>query len=81
MRQTAASTHLRVRGDAALGTGGAQAEAVRVPLADGMLVKVDGGNRLDDAMHLSLRTLSDVYGTGWHCSSRRVWDSDRRGLG
>jgi threonine dehydrogenase-like Zn-dependent dehydrogenase len=56
--------------DAALGTAGAQAEAVRVPLADGTLVKVDGGEGLDNAMHLSLLTLSDVYGTGWHAAVR-----------
>lgn len=56
--------------DAALGTAGAQAEAVRVPLADGTLVKIVGGAGLDDAVHLSLLTLSDVYGTGWHAAVR-----------
>lgn len=44
-------------------TYGGQAEAVRVPLADGTLVKVPGG--VDEAPYPSLLTLSDVYGTGW----------------
>src|SRR6478736_567127 len=51
--------------DANLGTAGGQAEAVRVPLADGTLVKVPGVNAgSDDALLASLLTLSDVYGTG-----------------
>jgi threonine dehydrogenase-like Zn-dependent dehydrogenase len=45
-------------------TGGGQAEAVRVPLADGTLVKVPGP--VDDALLPSLLSLSDVYGTGFH---------------
>jgi threonine dehydrogenase-like Zn-dependent dehydrogenase len=44
--------------------GGGQAEIVRVPLADGTLVKVPGP--IDEALFPSLLTLSDVYGTGWH---------------
>jgi threonine dehydrogenase-like Zn-dependent dehydrogenase len=43
---------------------GAQAEAVRVPLADGTLVVLPGGT--DDALTASLLTLSDVMGTGHH---------------
>ena len=50
------------------GVGGGQAEAVRVPLADGTLVKVPGA--VDESQHASLLTLSDVYGTGWHAATR-----------
>lgn len=57
-------------GDAALGTAGAQAEAVRVPLADGTLVKAPVDEGADDALLASLLTLSDVYGTGWHAAVR-----------
>ena len=46
--------------------GGGQAEAVRVPLADGTLVVVPGA--VDEALYPSLLTLSDVYGTGWHAA-------------
>src|SRR6478735_10690081 len=49
------------------GVGGAQAEAVRIPLADGTLVKP--GITLDDAddaMLASLLTLSGVFLTGHH---------------
>ena len=57
--------------DAHLGTGGGQAEAVRVPLADGTLVKVPGITPdTDEALLASLLTLSDVYGTGWHAAVR-----------
>ena len=42
---------------------GAQAEAVRVPQADGTLVALPVGE--DDALMPSLLTLSDVMGTGW----------------
>jgi threonine dehydrogenase-like Zn-dependent dehydrogenase len=45
---------------------GAQAEAVRVPLADGTLFVVPGGK--DDALLPSLLTLSDVMGTGHHAA-------------
>src|SRR5919201_1807556 len=51
------------------GTGdvdGAQAEAVRVPLADGTLVALPVG--ADDALMPSLLTLSDVMGTGHHAA-------------
>jgi threonine dehydrogenase-like Zn-dependent dehydrogenase len=51
---------------AAGGVGGAQAEAVRVPLADGSLVKVPGP--VDEALYPSLLTLSDVYLTGHHAA-------------
>jgi threonine dehydrogenase-like Zn-dependent dehydrogenase len=57
--------------DPGLGTGGGQAEAVRVPLADGTLVKVPGVDAgTDEARLASLLTLSDVYGTGWHAAVR-----------
>jgi threonine dehydrogenase-like Zn-dependent dehydrogenase len=45
---------------------GAQAEAVRVPQADGTLVALPVG--LDDALMPSLLTLSDVMGTGHHAA-------------
>lgn len=48
------------------GVGGGQAEAVRVPLADGSLVKVPGPG--DEALYPSLLTLSDVYLTGYHAA-------------
>ena len=51
---------------AAGGIGGAQAEAVRVPFADGTLVKAPVGE--DSALLPSLLTLSDVYGTGYHAA-------------
>lgn len=58
--------------DARLGTTGGQAEAARVPLADGTLVKVPGINpaTVDEGLLASLLTLSDVYGTGWHAAVR-----------
>ncbi|HYM69845.1 MAG TPA: zinc-dependent alcohol dehydrogenase family protein [bacterium] len=46
--------------------GGAQAEAVRVPQADGTLVVLPVGT--DDALMPSLLTLSDVMGTGHHAA-------------
>ena len=50
---------------------GAQAEAVRVPLADGTLYALPAGR--DDALLPSLLTLSDVMGTGHHAAvSARV---------
>jgi threonine dehydrogenase-like Zn-dependent dehydrogenase len=45
---------------------GAQAEAVRVPLADGTLYVLRVGK--DDALIPSLLTLSDVMGTGHHAA-------------
>ncbi len=46
--------------------GGAQAEAVRVPQADGTLVVLPAG--VDEALLPSLLTLSDVMGTGHHAA-------------
>ena len=46
--------------------GGAQAEALRVPLADGTLFPLSVGE--DDALMPSLLTLSDVMGTGHHAA-------------
>src|SRR5437763_12508423 len=46
--------------------GGAQAEGVRVPLADGTLFVLPV--REDDALIPSLLTLSDVMGTGYHAA-------------
>ncbi|GAB2684378.1 zinc-dependent alcohol dehydrogenase family protein [Thalassiella azotivora] len=43
-----------------------QAEAVRVPFADGTLVATPGPP--DEAMVPSLLALSDVMGTGWHAA-------------
>lgn len=48
-------------------TGGGQAEAVRVPQAQGTLVKVPVGET-DTALLPGLLTLSDVYPTGYHCA-------------
>src|SRR5436190_8265349 len=45
---------------------GAQAEAVRIPKADGTLYKVPGSE--EAAMLGSLLTLSDVMGTGYHAA-------------
>jgi threonine dehydrogenase-like Zn-dependent dehydrogenase len=49
-----------------LPTEGGQAEAVRVPLADGTLFTLPAG--VDAAITPSLLTLSDVYGTGYHAA-------------
>ncbi|MEU6187867.1 alcohol dehydrogenase catalytic domain-containing protein [Nocardia sp. NPDC047038] len=46
------------------GVGGGQAEAVRVPFADGTLVPVSVEE--NSPLIPSLLTLSDVYGTGYH---------------
>ena len=48
------------------GTNGAQAEALRIPFADGTLYPVPVGE--DDALMPSLLTLSDVMGTGHHAA-------------
>ncbi len=48
------------------GFNGAQAEALRVPWADGTLYPLDVGE--DDALMPSLLTLSDVMGTGHHAA-------------
>jgi threonine dehydrogenase-like Zn-dependent dehydrogenase len=46
---------------------GAQGEFVRVPLADGTLVVVPGGQPADELLP-HLLALSDVYGTGFHAA-------------
>jgi threonine dehydrogenase-like Zn-dependent dehydrogenase len=46
--------------------GGAQAEALRIPYADGTLYALPVGE--DDALMPSLLTLSDVMGTGHHAA-------------
>jgi threonine dehydrogenase-like Zn-dependent dehydrogenase len=46
-----------------VGTGGAQAEYLRVPLADGTLVAADG--QPEPVLIPSLLAASDVLGTGW----------------
>ncbi|MFD3913879.1 alcohol dehydrogenase catalytic domain-containing protein [Streptomyces sp. NPDC058603] len=51
---------------AAGGVGGGQAEAIRVPQAQGTLVKLPVGE--DSDLLPSLLTLSDVYGTGYHAA-------------
>ncbi len=48
------------------GVGGAQAEAVRIPLADGTLFVLPV--RADEALLPGLLTLSDVMGTGHHAA-------------
>jgi threonine dehydrogenase-like Zn-dependent dehydrogenase len=48
------------------GVDGGQGEAVRVPQAQGTLVKLPVGE--DDALLSSLLTLSDVFPTGHHCA-------------
>jgi threonine dehydrogenase-like Zn-dependent dehydrogenase len=50
----------------ARGFDGAQAEALRVPFADGTLVATP--TVPDDDLVASLLTLSDVMGTGWHAA-------------
>lgn len=51
------------------GLAGGQAEAVRVPLADGTLVKLPS-ILPNDALLASLLTLSDVMGTAHHAATR-----------
>src|SRR3954453_20553390 len=48
------------------GLNGPQAEALRIPFADGPLYKLGVGE--DDALIPSLLTLSDVLGTGHHAA-------------
>ncbi len=51
------------------GVGGTQAEAVRVPQADGTLVRPGVAlEDTDEALLASLLTLSDVYLTGYHAA-------------
>ncbi|OZF25719.1 IMP dehydrogenase [Rhodococcus sp. 14-2496-1d] len=59
---------------AAGGIGGGQAEAVRVPFADGTLVKAPVGE--DSALLASLLTLSDVFGTGYHAAVKAKVTAD-----
>jgi threonine dehydrogenase-like Zn-dependent dehydrogenase len=59
-----ACVHLSFFGNA--GMAGAQAEAVRIPQADGTLFVLPVGE--DDALMPSLLTLSDVMGTGHHAA-------------
>jgi threonine dehydrogenase-like Zn-dependent dehydrogenase len=61
---TTACLHVGFFGDN--GMNGAQAEALRIPFADGTLYKLDGAQ--DDALMPSLLTLSDVMGTGHHAA-------------
>ena len=49
------------------GNEGAQAEAIRIPYADGTLVRPPGSGA-DDALMPSLLTLADVMGTGHHAA-------------
>ena len=49
------------------GQQGGQAEAIRVPLAEGTLAKLP---ETDAALAPSLLTLSDVFGTGYHAAVR-----------
>jgi threonine dehydrogenase-like Zn-dependent dehydrogenase len=48
------------------GVNGAQAEALRIPFADGTLCPLSIAE--DDALMSSLLTLSDVMGTGHHAA-------------
>jgi len=58
------------------GIDGGQGEAVRVPLANGTLVKIPGSGYSDETF-ASLLTLSDVMGTGHHAAvSARVKQGD-----
>lgn len=59
-----ACVHVGFFGNA--GMNGAQAEALRIPYADGTLYPIKGGH--DDALMASLLTLSDVMGTGHHAA-------------
>ena len=62
---------------ATTGMNGAQAEALRVPYADGTLFPLPVGE--DDALMPSLLTLSDVIGTGHPSLSAWAWSSNRDG--
>ena len=56
--------------------GGAQAEALRIPQADGTLFVLPVG--ADDALMPSLLTLSDVMGTGHHAARMAGVDRGKR---
>ncbi|MEU5220538.1 zinc-dependent alcohol dehydrogenase family protein [Streptomyces sp. NPDC020807] len=51
-----------------VGSDGGQGEAVRVPFADGTLVKLPAEGASDDHMLTALLALSDVMGTGHHAA-------------
>lgn len=60
-----------VRGGGYFGGGendGGQGEAVRVPLADGTLIKIPGGAAGDENMLARILPLTDVMGTGHHAA-------------
>src|SRR5919112_5931982 len=61
-----ACVHVGFFGTGMEGVGGAQAEAVRIPYADGTLYALPVGE--DDALMPSLLTLSDVMATGHHAA-------------
>lgn len=51
-----------------VGSDGGQGEAVRVPFADGTLVKLPSAAASDDRLLTALLALSDVLGTGHHAA-------------
>ncbi|WP_326595800.1 zinc-dependent alcohol dehydrogenase family protein [Streptomyces brevispora] len=51
-----------------VGSDGGQGEAVRVPFADGTLVKLPAAAASDDRLLAALLALSDVLGTGHHAA-------------
>ncbi|MFF3176991.1 zinc-dependent alcohol dehydrogenase family protein [Streptomyces sp. NPDC057900] len=51
-----------------VGSDGGQGEAVRVPFADGTLVKLPAAAASDDRLLTALLALSDVLGTGHHAA-------------
>ncbi|MET9512631.1 zinc-dependent alcohol dehydrogenase family protein [Streptomyces flavidovirens] len=51
-----------------VGSDGGQGEAVRVPFADGTLVKLPAAAASDDRLLTGLLALSDVLGTGHHAA-------------
>jgi threonine dehydrogenase-like Zn-dependent dehydrogenase len=61
-----ACVHRSFFGNGAEGIGGAQAEALRIPQADGTLYPLPAGP--DEALMPSLLTLADVLGTGHHAA-------------
>ncbi|GCD95722.1 zinc-dependent alcohol dehydrogenase family protein [Embleya hyalina] len=52
----------------AVGSDGGQGEGVRVPFADGTLVKVPAGAASDERLLRGLLALTDVMGTGHHAA-------------
>ncbi|MFE6661966.1 zinc-dependent alcohol dehydrogenase family protein [Streptomyces sp. NPDC057697] len=51
-----------------VGSDGGQGEAVRVPFADGTLIKLPAAAAADDRLLTALLALSDVLGTGHHAA-------------